>query len=137
MSFLPCSWTNTVLLFRPQESLTCPVNRHTSLVHALPAALSSFRSPRDSQSQIHKHTHVHSHSSTQKHKQAPVKYLTTLPSSAIICYTVSACLLPCLFSRLICCLCCLSFLPFLLVICSVISMKIISPWPKCTKYILP
>lgn len=39
MSHVPRSWTNTVSLFRPQKSLTCLVNRHTSLIRSLPPLL--------------------------------------------------------------------------------------------------
>ena len=92
MSLLPPSRTNTVSLFRPQESLTCPVNRHTSLVRSLslPAALSSFLSPRDS------HTQTHTSFRTQKHKQTPVKYLTTLLSLHCLCHHLLYCILVCL-----------------------------------------
>lgn len=63
MSLLPPSWTNTVSLFRQQESLTRPVNRHTSLIRLLTAARSSFLSPRDS------HTHARTHTHTQQKRQ--------------------------------------------------------------------
>lgn len=122
MSLRPPSWTNTVSLFRLQESLTCPVNRHTSLVRSLPAAMSSFLPPRDS----HSHAHTHKHTRTQKRKTNPSEIFNHATHPAlplIICHTVSPCLSPCLFSRLICYLCCLSFLPFLLFICSVISTE--------------
>ena len=73
------------------------------------------------------HTHTHTHTSTQKHKQTPVKYLTTLVSLHCLChhllYCISLSVSPCLFSRFICCLCCLSLLPFLLFICSAISTE--------------
>lgn len=90
MSLLPPSWSNTVSLFRPQESLTGPVNWHTLLVRSLPAALSSFLSPRDSQS------HAHTHTGTQKHKQTTVKYLTALLILHCLGHHLSYCLLICL-----------------------------------------
>lgn len=52
MSLLLPSWTLSSL-FRPEESLTRPITGHTSLV---PAALSSFSSPRDSCCHIQAHT---------------------------------------------------------------------------------
>lgn len=135
MSLLPPSWTNTVSVFRPQESLTRPVNRHTSLIRFLPAALSSFLSPRDS------HSHAHTHSSTQKHKQTPVKYLTTLLSLHRLCHHLLYCIslsvsLPVLSAHL---LSLLSFLPSLssVHLFTYFHGALISPWPERTGYIPP
>lgn len=76
----PRSLLDTVALFRPQESLTRPVNRHTSLV---PAALSSFLSRRD--------THTHANALT-KAQTSPseifnrARQLALPPLSFIILY---------------------------------------------------
>lgn len=80
----PHSLLDTVSLFRPQESLTRPVNRHTSLV---PAALSSFLSRRDP----HSHTRTHTNALT-KAQTSPseifnrARQLALPPPSFIILY---------------------------------------------------
>ena len=97
MSHLPPSWTNTVSLFNPQESLTLPVNRRPPLVRLLcpPFCLQGTHT----HANLHTNTHTHTHSSssgTQRHKQVPVKYLTTPLSSYCLCHHL--CLLVCLLA---------------------------------------
>ncbi len=105
MSLLPPSWTNTVSLFRPQESLTRPVNRHTSLVGSLPAALSSFLSHRDSHSHAHAHTytppsHTHQHTKAQTNPSAIFNYATqlALPLPSFVILYLLVCLPACSLS---------------------------------------
>lgn len=114
MSLLPPSWTNTVSLFRLQESLTRPVNRHTSLVRSLPDAMSSSLSPRDS------HSHAYTHTKAQTNPSEIFNHAThlALPLLSFVILYLLVCLPACSFGS-----CCLSFLPFLLFICSVISTE--------------
>lgn len=93
MSLLPPSWTNTVSLFRLQESLTRPVNRHTSLVRSLPDAMSSSLSPRDS------HSHAHTHTKAQTNPSEIFNHAThpALPLLSFVILYLLVCLPACSF----------------------------------------
>lgn len=87
-------WALIPPLFKTRESLTRPVNRHTSLV---PATL----------------PHAHTHNHTQRHKQSRVKYLTVQVSLHCFCHHLLYCIsssvsLPVLSAHL---LSLMSFLP--------------------------